>query len=300
MDSVGIIGLGALGTLFADEFKQSGLEPLILADPERAQRLRAQGRTVNGRHIDLTVATPDQGRELSLILVATKFGGLEAAMGTMTPFVGPKTRILSVINGVESENRLAERFGWDRGLLATAQGMDAVFTGSSLTCAMPGKIVLGEREPGPVSERARETADFLNAHHIRAEAVEDMARRQWGKLMLNAGINQAVTVFEGDYGTVQRPGKARECMLGAMREVQTLSGLLGYPISEEEYQGWVALADSLSPEGKPSMRQDAEAGRKTEVELFAGTVVREAARFSLPVPVNAWLYERIREMEAAM
>jgi 2-dehydropantoate 2-reductase len=48
------------------------------------------------------------------------------------------------------------------------------------------------------------------------------------------------------------------------------------------------------------MRQDAEAGRKTEVELFAGTVVREAARFSLPVPVNAWLYERIREMEAAM
>lgn len=128
--------------------------------------------------------------------------------------------------------------------------------------------------------------------------VSDMVRRQWGKLMLNVGINQTVMVFEGDYGTVQKPGKLREIMLAAMREVQKLAALEGYPISDAEFDDWVRLADSLSPAGKPSMRQDGEAHRKSEVELFAGTIIRRAAKFGLDVPVNRWLYDTVKQMEA--
>ena len=129
-------------------------------------------------------------------------------------------------------------------------------------------------------------------------SVGDMVRRQWGKLMLNVGINQTVMVFEGDYGTVQKPGKPREIMLAAMREVQKLAALEGYPISDAEFDDWVGLADSLSPAGKPSMRQDGEAHRKSEVELFAGTIIRRAAKFGLDVPVNRWLYDTVKQMEA--
>ena len=68
---------------------------------------------------------------------------------------------------------------------------------------------------------------------------------------------------------------------------------------QEEFDGWVALVDSLSPAGKPSMRQDGEAHRKSEVELFAGTIVRRAQKHGLDVPVNRWLYETVRGMEAA-
>lgn len=105
---------------------------------------------------------------------------------------------------------------------------------------------------------------------MTAKPVGDMVRRQWGKLMLNVGLNQTVMVFEGDYGTVQQPGKPRDIMIAAMREVQKLAAMEGYPISDEEFDDWVKLADSLSPAGKPSMRQDGEAHRKSEVELFAG------------------------------
>ena len=61
----------------------------------------------------------------------------------------------------------------------------------------------------------------------------------------------------------------------------------------------MALADSLAPEGKPSMRQDGEAHRPSEVELFAGTMVRLGRKHGVPTPVNDWLYDRVREMEAA-
>ena len=184
-------------------------------------------------------------------------------------------------------------------LYATAQGMDAVREGNALTCAHPGVIVLGEKAPGPVSVRVQAVADYLNGRGVCAQPAEDMVRRQWGKLMLNVGVNQAVMVFEGDYGTVQRPGRPREVMLGAMREVQALSRLEGYAIPDDEFDGWVRLVDSLSPTGKPSMRQDGEAHRSSEVELFAGTIVRLAQSHGLDVPVNRWLYETVKRMEAA-
>ena len=88
-------------------------------------------------------------------------------------------------------------------------------------------------------------------------------------------------------------------MLGAMREAQKMAGLEGYAISEAEFDEWVALLDSFSPDGKPSMRQDGEAHRKSEVELFAGTMVRLGQKHGVELPVNTWLYKKVKEMEAA-
>lgn len=116
--------------------------------------------------------------------------------------------------------------------------------------------------------------------------------------MLNVGVNQVVMVHEGNYGTVQVPGPAREHMIAAMREVIALSRLEGVPVTEEDLQYYVGLVDTLSPEGMPSMRQDGLAHRKSEVALFSGTVCRLAEKHGLDVPVNRALYRTVLEMEA--
>ena len=295
--TVGIIGLGALGVLFGERLLTAGADVRIIADETRAARYRREGVTCNGRPVPFAYVTPDQAAPVDLLLFATKEGGLHGAMETASGFVGRHTLLLSLLNGVSSEEELAARFGWENVLCCTAQGMDAVKVGSALTYAHAGTLVLGEREPGEITPRVRAVTDFLRAHGVAAEGVADMVRRQWGKLMLNVGVNQAVMVFEGDYGTGQRPGRPREEMLGAMREAQQVAALEGYPISDAEFDGWVALVDSLSPAGKPSMRQDGEAHRKSEVELFAGTVLRRAGKHGLDVPVNRWLYETVKRME---
>ena len=297
--TVGIVGLGALGVLFGSRLLAGGADVRIIADEARAARYRKEGVSANGVPVAFSYVTPEEAEPVELLVFATKAGGLAGAMETAAPFVGAETLLLSVLNGITSEEEIAVRFGAANVLYATAQGMDAVKEGSALTCAHPGVIVLGEREPGPVSARVQAVADCLNAHGVKAVPVEDMVRRQWGKLMLNVGLNQAVMVFEGDYGTVQRPGRPREVMLGAMREAQKIAALEGYPIPDAEFDEWVALADSLAPEGKPSMRQDGEAHRPREVELFAGTMVRLGRQHGVPTPVNDWLYARVKEMEAA-
>ena len=256
MQTVGMIGLGALGVLFGQRLMANGADVRVLADKTRAEKYQKQGVTCNGAPVAFRYVTPEEAEPVDLMIFATKEGGLRGAMETAAGFIGENTLVLSVLNGVSSEEILAERFGETNILYCTAQG-------------------------------------------VTAKPVGDMVRRQWGKLMLNVGLNQTVMVFEGDYGTVQQPGKPRDIMIAAMREVQKLAAMEGYPISDEEFDDWVKLADSLSPAGKPSMRQDGEAHRKSEVELFAGTIIRRAARFGLDVPVNRWLYDTVKKMEAA-
>ena len=299
MQAVGIIGLGALGVLFGQRLLENGADVRIIADLARAEKYRKQGVTCNGAPVDFRYVTPEEAESVDLMIFATKEGGLQNAMETASGFIGENTLILSVLNGVSSEETIAARFGEKNVLYCTAQGMDAVKVGNALTYAHAGMIVLGEKQPCEITPRVQAVADFLNAHGVTAQPVGDMVRRQWGKLMLNVGINQTVMVFEGDYGTVQKPGKPRDIMIAAMREVQKLANLEGYPIDDAEFDDWVKLADSLSPAGKPSMRQDGEAHRKSEVELFAGTIIRRAARFGLDVPVNRWLYDTVKKMEAA-
>ena len=296
--TVGLIGLGAVGALYAARLLASGADLRVIVDEARKTRYMREGVYVNGQRIDFPYVTPAESEPVDLMLIVTKEGGLRSAMETASGFVGKDTLIISLLNGVTSEEILAERFGSRNILYSVAQGMDAVKEGACLTYVHPGRIVLGEKEPGKISERVQAAADYLNAHDVTATPVPDMVRRQWGKLMLNVGLNQACMVFECDYGGVQRPGKARETMLGAMREAQMIAGLEGHVITDGEFDEWVALLDSFAPQGKPSMRQDGEARRKSEVELFAGTMLRLAGKHGAQVPVNAWLYEKVREIES--
>ena len=106
-----------------------------------------------------------------------------------------------------------------------------------------------------------------------------------------------LTVFQCDYGPLQVPGKPRDTMIGAMREVAAVANAEGVPLSEKDVAAWVDIIDHLPSNGETSMRQDGKNHRKSEVELFAGIIRRLAAKHGISVPVNDWLYQQIQEME---
>ena len=125
----------------------------------------------------------------------------------------------------------------------------------------------------------------------------DIATHMWSKLLCNTGCNQAAMLYQCGYGGLQVPGEARDTMLGAMREVVTVANAEGVRLSEKDIENWVSIIDSFPAGGEPSMRQDGKAHRKSEVELFSGTIRRLARKHDIPVPINDWLYDRIKDME---
>lgn len=295
---IAIVGMGALGVMYGDMIVRSlGQDSLtFLADKDRIDRYKREGVFCNGRKCEFRIEA--EAGEADLLIFAVKGTALKEAMELAAGAVGENTIILSLLNGITSEETLGQRFGSGHIVYCVAQGMDAVKLGNELTYEHIGELRIGvpEKEKAYLAQKA---AAILKCARIPYVVEEDILHRIWSKWMLNVGVNQVIMVYEGTYGTIQKPGEARNVMIAAMEEVMELSRHENTGVTREDMEGYLTLLDSLNPEGMPSMRQDGLSHRYSEVEMFAGTVIQKAGKYGLEVPVNRMLYRRVKEMEAS-
>ena len=186
--NVTIIGMGALGTLFGCEIQSKiGRENVaFLMDEARCEKNKTAVYKVNGEPFDFRIISPMEAAPADLIIVSTKATGLTEALDTMAPAVGDETIIISAINGVVSEEILADRFGADKVIHAVAQGMDAAFFDRSVTFENPGVFCLGIVDPAMREKLCALTA-FFESISFPFRLEEDIMRRIWSKFMLNVG-----------------------------------------------------------------------------------------------------------------
>ncbi len=295
-----IIGMGALGIMYGSLIQQAfGHEALtFVMDADRYARHHKRPVFVNGTAVTLPVTQASQARLADLVLVATKYPDLDQALETMRPVVGPNTLIVSLLNGIVSEEEIAHRYGATRVLPCVAIGMDAVRDGSQVSYSRLGRLQIGLVDPGQQAALAA-LGDFLGRAGIPYTLESDIRRAIWAKFLLNVGINQACMVYETTYGGVLNTAERFETMLAAMREVIPVAQAEGIMLGEADVTRAVQILRTLQADASPSMRQDALAKRPTEVALFAGTVIQLADKHSLPAPVNRFFAQRIQALEAA-
>lgn len=299
--TVSLIGLGALGILYGHQLseKLSKDNLRIIADKERIGRYQRDGITCNGVRCDFNFVSPDEkGQTADLILIAVKFNSLDHAVDAIGNHVGPDTVILSLLNGISSEEVIGRRYGPENIPLCVAQGMDAVKVGNALTYQNKGYLIFGDARPGIVSESVCAVNRFFNETGIAHEVHKDMKKHQWSKFMLNAGANQVTAVYTCDYAGIQTGGPFQSVMISAMEEVAKLAQKEGVTLTEADIVYWIKIIDSLNPRGKTSMQQDAEARRFSEVDMFGGAIISLARAHGLETPVNRLLYEKIKALES--
>ena len=301
IETVGIIGLGALGVLYADQFTRAvgKSHAFVLADRERTSRYRREGIWYNGERCDFNYTDAAERTEpVDLLLFAVKFGGLDAAVETCRHLVGPDTIVVSVLNGIASEEVLGRAFGSEKVVWCVAQKMSAKKEGNQAYCSPTGELAVGVPAGADRAPLDRLTA-FFDRIGFAYSLLADIRTHMWSKLLCNTGCNQAALVFRCGYGGLQVPGKARDAMIGAMKEVAAVAAAEGVTLTQADIDGWVSIIDVFPPDGEPSMRQDGKAHRRSEVELFSGTIRRLGRARGVPTPVNDWLYDQIKAMEAA-
>ena len=300
IENVTIVGMGALGLLFGERIASSlGTDHLCyLMDHERIKRHADDPYKINGKQVSFRMMAPDElNGPADLVITATKYSGLYEARDLMRPVVNEDTIIVSLLNGITSEEILAEVFPRRQILDCIAIGMDAVREGTSLTYRNIGKWQIGSSQPGR-EELLALLKKFLTKAGIPFEVCPDIQRAMWNKFMINVGINQTCMVYRTNYGGATAEGnEAFADMSRAMHEVICLARAEGIDLTEADYEQDIALLRSLNPDGYPSMQQDAMAKRPSEVDLFAGTVIRLAKKHGLEVPVNERYYQKIKEME---
>ena len=294
-----LAGLGAIGCALSSricKFDPGCLK--IIADKDRITRYTEKGVSINGIAYSFNYVEPGKAYEKAdLLLIAVKQHNLAQTMEDIRSFIGDETVILSLLNGITSEEILAGEFGGEKLLYSFVVGTDAVREGPSTTFKNTGKIVFGEKNNGVLSPKVATVKEFFDRAGLAYSIPENMLRELWWKFMMNVGINQVSAILRAPYGVFCREGEARELMLSASREVVEISQKAGIGLTEEDIERYAAVLKGISPLGKTSMLQDVEAGRKTEVEIFAGTVMELGRKYGVPTPVNDVLFRLIHSIE---
>ena len=297
MENVLFLGMGAVGMTFASQFADRGYPFHFLCDTARKEAYERRERIVNGRPYFFPCLTPGEiSCPPDFLFVAVKDYQLQEALEILEKVVGPGTVVLSLLNGIDSEEILGEKLGAEKILPCFVARMDSTRENDRLVYSSPGQIVFGEAD-GKFTPRMERLGRLLEEAGVLFEATGEITRKMWWKFMVNVGINQAGAILRAPYRVFQEVPESLEAAFAAMREVMAVASHSGISLSEEDLQESVRMLMSFNPEGKNSMLQDLEAARKTEVEMFAGKVCRLGERHGVSTPVNRLFYNLLKTLE---
>ncbi len=291
-----ICGLGAVGTAFAVKILNTRPETLkILVDEARLERYKAEPRIFNGKALNFQYITPDKlDYKADLILLAVKYKTLDEAIYNIKNFVKSDTIILSLLNGVTSECKIAQNYGWDKLLLSYFIGHSSMRSGNNITHDGIATIVFGAKEHNAISQNnINLVKTYLASVNINYQNPQDMNRALWLKFMLNTACNQLSAILGMTFGEMLVNNEFMELAKNVMKEVELCAKAEGIQAADTMIDEVIQHMQTMIPDGKTSMLQDIEAGRETEVENFAGTIITLGKKYNIPTPYNKIIKQMI-------
>ncbi len=289
-----VCGIGAVGSIYADKIEKFTPQNLrVLVDEARLERYKKNPTVFNGRGLDFNYILPnDTSFKADLIIIATKFDGLNEVIKNIKNFVYDDTVILSLLNGVTSEKIIAKTYGREKLLYSYFIGHSAIRDGRNITHDDVNTIVYGSENSNDF-ENVERIQDFFEQAGINYLIPDDIIHSLWLKYMLNVSANQTTAILRMNFGEMLENDKCMDFAINVMKEVQAIAKAEGVRNTESMINETIEHLHTMIPEGKTSMLQDVEAGRKTEVEMFAGTVIKLGKEFGIPTPYNKIIKEMI-------
>lgn len=295
-----ICGIGAIGSIYADKISHFDNENLkILVDKIRLEKYIKNPKKFNDKELVLNYILPENTNfKADLIIIATKYDGLFDAINNIKNFIKDDTIILSLLNGVTSEDLIAKKYGWKHVVHSYFVGHSAVRDGNNTTFDGEGDIIFGVLNP-QITDKNNEILlkNYFDKLGISYKIPSDIERSMWLKFMLNVSSNQLSAILKKTFGQMQKSEKIRKLLETIMLEVVSIATAKGINNTDTLINDAFNVFDTMSPNGKTSMLQDIEAGRKTEVEMFAGTVIELGEKYNIPTPYNRILKEMIEIIE---
>ena len=295
--TVAILGAGAVGSyVIWGLWEKKNIRLGVIAEGERKERLEKEGCMINGSVYRPEVWTPRQAKGVDLLVVALKYDALNGALDSIRAAVGEHTMVMSLMNGIDSEDVIGEAVGKSHVMPAlikvasrkTEQGF----------CFNPDTtigIIYGEYQPPYDSERVQAIADLFSDTGIHFRASEHILEEIWCKFRLNVCNNLPQAIVGAGVGCYEDSVHVKAISEGLRQELNAIAQAKGIDMSK---------ADATSGKGSPvppstrySTLQDLDAGRHTEIDMFSGALMRMGKELGIPTPYNEYTYHIIKALE---
>ncbi len=303
MTRVCVAGAGVIGSLFAAHLSQVAEVSALTRREEHARALRDEGLRVSGRAeftAQLDAATsPDALATPDLVIVASKGGDVER-IATELEAHWPEATLMTVQNGIGADEIVARHGDWR--LLTSVTFMSGTrHADTHVEYVLDTATWIGPSR-GTTPNDARAVAALIESSGLKAEAFDDLRPAQWSKMIFNATVNTvaALTGLPHDphFAAVDDPGDLGLLVRDLMDEGKAVAAAAGVTLGEDPWEMNV-LATQRGHRHYPSMLEDVAAQRATEVDMITGSLVREANRLGVPVPLHETMYRLIKAKEAS-
>jgi 2-dehydropantoate 2-reductase len=298
-----VVGGGVIGSLYAAHLARVADVSVLCRREEHARALNEHGLRVSGRHdftAELRAATdPAELPEAELAIVATKTTELDAAAARLKGHWSDAA-VMTVQNGLGAEEIVARHGPWR--LVSAVTFMSGTrHADTHVEYILDTETWLGPYGGTPQAV-VNEIAALLVDSGLKSKAFEDLRPAQWSKLIFNSTVNSvaALTGLPHDphFAERDRPEQLGHLVFGLMDEGKRVAAAAGIELHEDPWEMNV-LATRRGSRHYPSMLEDVEAHRPTEVDQITGALVREAARLGVDVPLQTAMYRLVKAREAS-
>ena len=296
MQTVAVLGAGAVGSyVIWGLAEKPGVRLGVVAEGERAARLKANGCAINGKTYRPEVWTPEEASGVDFLVVCLKYGALPGAMESIRKVVGEHTVVMSLMNGVDSEEKIGAAVG------------EAHVIGSLIKVASHGEadgyhfdpdatlgIIFGEQEAPFQSERVQAIAELFEGTGIHYRVTEHIREEMWAKFRLNVCNNLPQAILGAGVGCYRDSVHMKAISDGLRRELEAIAAAKGIDLKIADAAG---RGSAVPPTARYSTLQDLDAGRHTEIDMFSGALMRMGEELGIPTPYNEYTYHMIKALE---
>ncbi len=292
-----------IGSLFAGHLAGVAEVSVLTRRREHAEALERDGLRVTGRserHARVrATADPAQLEPFDLGIVATKATGLEEAAASLEGRFAGAT-LMPVLNGLGAEEVLRGHGDWP--LVSAVTFM----SGTKRSDTEVEYILDTETWLGPYEDTAfehvQEIAALIRESGLKAEALPDLRPAQWSKLIFNATVNAVAALtglpHDAHFAAEEAPEDLGHLVRALIEEGKAVAAAAGVELHDDPWEMNV-LATRRGSAHYPSMLEDVQARRRTEIDLITGALVREAGRLGVPVPLHSAMYRLVKAKEAS-
>lgn len=291
-----VLGAGAVGSYII--WGLSGRKDIrlgVIAEGERAERLRA-GCRINDATYHPEVWTPEEAYDTDLLIISLKYAALPGAMESIRRITGEHTTVMSLMNGVDSEEQIAAAVGASHvlpALIKVASCRDG--QGYRFDPETTIGIIFGEWEPPFRSERIQAIEALFADTGLHYRATQYIREEIWSKFRLNVCNNLPQAILGAGVGCYQDSEHMREISGGLRRELEAIAAAKGIDMNRADSSS--GHGSAVPPSARYSTLQDLDAGRHTEIDMFSGALIRMGRELGIPTPYNEFTYHMIKALE---
>ncbi|MCK9378050.1 MAG: 2-dehydropantoate 2-reductase [Syntrophobacterales bacterium] len=301
-----VMGAGALGSVFGGLLQQHGHTVAFIGRGAHFEQITTRGLALDGIWGEFQVGPvaplSASAAEFDVILLCVKSFDTQEACRRVRGLLAPRGLIVSVQNGLGNLEIIAREFGPARTIGARVIfGAQIIRPGLARVTVYAEPVLVGAMAPDFSHPSLDRLAADLNAAGIPTLKVDNILTHLWGKVLYNCALNPLGAILGAPYGSLGDNLHTRELMRLIIEEIYRVAGARGVLLAPAEAAAYFKFfMEKLVPATaghRPSMWQDLQAGRRTEIDALNGAICRYGQEVGMPTPYNDAISRLVRFLE---